>query len=116
MKKDVTELHEEIERSKQENERKFDEIRQLRDELSTKHDIVEKEQRNKDRIKRELEEINHQMSLKQSDIKQKQITIVGNQEKIKNLELQLKEQRSLTEKALKVLKSKRLLTFRITRV
>jgi uncharacterized protein (DUF2344 family) len=81
--------------------------------MAAKQDEIEKEQRRKDLLERELkvidvifishpnQELKSSLDQRQQEIKNKQQSISQGHEKIQRLELQLKEQRSLTEKAQK---------------
>src|SRR6185437_6397710 len=73
----------------------------MKENLGLKQEEVDKEHRRKDVLEKELRDLKTVLEQRQIEIKQKQALISQGNERIQRLELQLKEQKSLTEKALK---------------
>lgn len=61
------------------------------------------ENKKKDKLEREMKELRSSMDAKQNDVKAKQAQVLENQEQVDKLDMQLKEQKGVTDKAQKEL-------------
>eukprot|EP01116_Phalansterium_solitarium_P023263 TRINITY_DN805_c0_g2_i2.p1 TRINITY_DN805_c0_g2~~TRINITY_DN805_c0_g2_i2.p1 ORF type:complete len:691 (+),score=375.87 TRINITY_DN805_c0_g2_i2:155-2227(+) len=98
---EITQLLEKLQRLETDKLELDTEIHNLKESLTSKHDEIDKEQRRKDLLDKDLRDLKQILDARQMEIKAKQQLIVQGQERIARLELQIKEQRLLTDKALK---------------
>lgn len=72
--------------------------------LNTDHCVTfGSENKKKDKLEREMKELRFSMDAKQNDVKAKQAQVLENQEQVDKLDMQLKEQKGVTDKAQKEL-------------
>eukprot|EP01137_Pigoraptor_chileana_P008977 Opistho-2@56553 len=101
LRKDITELMDRMQSIEGEKATAESEVSQLKDLIASKKSESDREQRKKEKLEREMKDNRQLLESKNNEIKTKQSQISKNQEEITRLEHQLREQKTLTEKALK---------------